>query len=372
MKLLFPAFFLFIINLSSCTNKEGAADISFKELTGQQQLFLDTIVLDESKNLIPRIHGAKISNDSILSYLDMNGTSLTLYSTKGNFLCRFDNDYVKGTRLPDISIGAHTIQGDNLYLLYWHTNQIYHLKLSGEYVGKYQLNFPETGGMGAGNGEILFERDTAKGKFILYSEYGAWKELREKYERSKIISVFDEEGQLAGSFGSFPEEYTEGKLVYSKQLNMVYEEGFVYVLHSLGEPKILQYNLQGELIEEFPFNPRFFDGEIRFHKGDPFSADPHDNFKNLAIRKKNGEREFIITYGYFEKNERSERGHQSYRTNLVKLNVDSKTMAEYELAGAESIHATHLLIPTLASDTFHFVVKPEAMEQTLLLRAIIQ
>lgn len=153
---------------------------------------------------------------------------------------------------------------------------------------------------------------------------------------------------------------------------MVYDEGFVYVLHSLGEPKILQYTLQGELIEEFPFNPRFFDGEIRFYKGDPFSADPHDNFNHLAIRKNMGEREFIITYGYFEENESSERGHQSYRTNLLKLNMDRKTLAEFEFAGAESVHATHLLIPTLTSDTLHFVVKPEAMEQTLLVKAVIQ
>lgn len=196
MRLLFPVYLFFIISLSSCTNKEGAADTSFKELTVQQLLFLDTVVLDESENLIPRIHGAKISNDSILSYLDMNGTSLTLYSTKGKFLCRVDNDYVQGTRLPDASIGAHTIQGDNLYLLYWHTNQVYHLKISGAYVGKYQLSFPEMEGMGAASDEILFERDVAKKKFILYSEYGAWRELREKYEKSKIISVFNEEGQL--------------------------------------------------------------------------------------------------------------------------------------------------------------------------------
>ncbi|WP_156810103.1 hypothetical protein [Nitritalea halalkaliphila] len=39
--------------------------------------------------------------------------------------------------------------------------------------------------------------------------------LKEQFKYSKLVSVFDLEGNFSHSFGSYPENYTQGNLVLS-------------------------------------------------------------------------------------------------------------------------------------------------------------
>lgn len=348
-----------ILILGSCTSKKIEEDFIF--LAGKV-LTVDSLLIDEDSLVLGITLNEKIYNDSLLVMGDGTFAGVHLISLNtGKRIQTFGNSPTLEYPLPEKSYANSFISGDTLYLLNHLTHQIFSFSLTGDYLFTIDLQLGQN--LNVLDRDNVFELKNNK----WYVSSKAEGPLSEVYEKSQLISVFNFDGEFLFSFGKYPEEYTQGQLVLSHNENFVFKDQIIYSVNVAGSPVLKKYDLAGNLISTFALSSEYFNSEIGYHNGDPFTAPLTDQINNLAINPTLEADILYLTYSTFDTRD-FETGLSTYRLMLMQVDLESKTIREVELFNSDYLSNTSELIPMVKNNILSILVRDQ--NQSLYLKRL--
>lgn len=341
---------IFAIVLFSCESSRNDAEFVFEEA---KVVYIDSVLLEDENIPFGFALNEKLYNDSILVLGDGSFSAITVFNTRsGALIGTFSSDSIITYPIPPRSYTNSFVSGDTLFLLNDLTKQIFAFSFDKKFLFDIKLTIPSDSFLFDYRG--LFEK---KGEnwFISSKVDGP---LSEVFKKSKLVSVFDSKGNYVRSFGEYPEAYSEGPLVLSKNNNELLKGNRVYLVNGAGVPILKEFDFSGNLIEETEIKSNFFKPEIGYYSDDPFEAPLTDQVTNLAADLNSAKNVIYLTYFTFVTRELEDR-LTSYRLMLMKIDMDRKVISETELLGAEYIMEIHELLPYVKGDTLHLVVREQ-------------
>lgn len=348
-----------VLGLFSCGSKELDAGFSLSEMG---LVRLDSLLIHEDSLALGLTFNEKNFSDSLLVLGDGTFSRVHLFSSKsGQKITSFGNNSIKEYPLPEKSYSNSFISGDSLFLLNHLTQEVFCFSLHGQFLDKTSLNL-------ANSLLVLdFENVFKKINDRWYVSSKAEGPLSDVFVKSKLISVFDLAGNLLFSFGEYPKEYSEGPLVLSHQEHFIFKRDKIFSINVAGRPLLKIYDLDGKLISETELSSKFYNSDLGYHSGDPFSAPLTDQINNVAIDPDSDSDIIYLTYSTFSSRD-FEQGLSTYRLMLMEINLNQRTIEEAEVLDSRYLSHTAELLPEVSGDTLKFLIRD--LDQNLYIKNV--
>lgn len=335
---------------SSCANEAREDSFLFEEA---ELIYFDSVLFKDENIQLGFVLNEKLYQDSLLVLGDGSFSSISVFNTrKGSLIGVFNTSTITDYPLTSGSYTHSFVEGDTLFLLNTLTKEIFAFDFDKNFLKKTTLNIPSD--KFVLDYEGLFEK--IDNQWIVSTKVDGT--LSEIFQKSKLVSVFDLEGNYKRSFGEYPKSYTEGPLVLSKNNNALVKGDKIYLLNGAGVPILKEFDLQGKLLREIEIKSEFFNPTIGYYGEDPFDSPPTDQFTNLAADLNSEKDIFYVTYFRFLSREQEDI-LTSNRYMLMKIDLDRKVISETELLGAEYISNIHELLPIVQGDTLQLLVREQ-------------
>ncbi|EIM78723.1 hypothetical protein A3SI_01576 [Nitritalea halalkaliphila LW7] len=283
--------------------------------------FRDSLAIDDSKFSFSWIFSPEIFQDTLLGFGDGTFRSINLFHARtGAFLTNYERDSIDSYIIPVKDMGCLHIQDDEIYILNTLVRKIFVFTLDKQFKRKIDLVMPDAHTKPTYEGIFTRVGDT----FYISTVHDG--PLAERFKNSKLVSVFDLEGNFSHSFGSYPENYTQGNLVLSTNEHKVIKGDRMFILNVAGLPVLKEYSLAGELQAIYPLSPPSFDTEIGFYQSDPFASPLTDQMNGLALDPADPRDILYASFSSFDTRERSSYGLSTYRWIILRIDLDAKTI----------------------------------------------
>jgi hypothetical protein len=344
------SFLILILLLSSCSNEASDDSFLFEEA---ELVYLDSVLIEDENSQLGFVLNEKLYQDSILVLGDGSFSSISVFNTrKGSLIGVFNTSTITDYPLTAGNYSNAFVSGDTLFMLNGLTKEIFAFDFKKNFLEKIKLKIPSDKFVLDFVG--LFQK--LDNQWIVSTKVDGT--LSEVFQKSKLVSVFDSEGNYKRSFGEYPKSYTDEPLVLTKNNNELVKGGKIYLLNGAGIPILKEFDLQGKLLREIEIKSEFFNPTIGYYREDPFEAPPTDQFTNIAADLNSDKDIFYVTYFRFLSREQRD-ALTSYRYMLMKFDLDRKVISETELLGAEYISGIHELLPTVHGDTLQLLVREQ-------------
>jgi hypothetical protein len=350
---------LLCLAFCSCSKEKEDVGFTFQEI---QIEVLDSIMIQEDSLPFGFTFNEKVFNDSLMVLGDGTFSSIHLFNlNSGKLINSFNEESIFDYPIPSRSYSNSFISNDSLYLLNHLTNEIFCFSFDKKFLSKIELKIDQI--------PFVLDMDNVfelrNSKWYISSKADG--SISDVFNSSKLVSVFNKDGVFLYAFGEYPKEYTEGPLVLSHNENFLFKNDFIYSVNVAGKPILKEYNLDGALISETDLKSQYFQEEIGYHTGDPFSAPLTDQISNLATDQNKNSKVFYLTYSTFSTRD-FELGLGSYRLILMEVDLDKKRIGEVELLGSDYLSHTAELLPNVKGDTLSFLIREK--DQNLYLKKI--
>lgn len=348
MRKVFYSSIIFI--LMCCTESEKIDSFSFK---AEEFIFFDTVRLDQNSILISDFYQAQLMNDSIIGFINVASNNLYCYTLNGDFLFDLSEDYFPIEVLPKMSIANFQVFEGLLYVAYWGNNCLYKFSLEGIFKGKTCLNYKQGYSMDSRAWMKIINKDS----LVVESEATSWKQIKNKFSSSPLVSVFDlNSGKHLTDIGNYPDYFSEGNLALQSHILPVWNNGHLYSTTPVGSPSLQFWPTANENITwRIPFEK--YDGQVSYFKSNPWDGDLLDQIITLS-GSDNYSNYFYGTYRYYENNTRNE-GETSYGLRFFKLDTDNKTFYEQEIEEDVAAIGSMVMVQSMVNDTVRFLKKED-------------
>ncbi|SMG38795.1 hypothetical protein SAMN05661096_02572 [Marivirga sericea] len=351
--------FLLFLGFVSCSpdNRVIENTESFQKL-----IFTDTIEVVNQDISIAAIN-PKIYVDSLLFTMDGAYQNLFMYNLNSDSLIIWDNDFIKGTHLPAVSLHDYTLYKGYIYMFYKAVYEVYQFDLLGNFIKKISIQHSDEGSNA--EGRELFEI-TDEGQFIMNQEYNAAKSLQHLFQKTKQIGIFNQDGSALASFGSYPEVYKQGSMVLTKFYNYLVNEEVIYTLGSTGPPELIQYNLTGKTINSEKFHLEDFNEEIYYYENSPFDSKINDQITQIGKDVVRDDSLIYFSYQRYD-NENPPEGYESLEYKLGVLDLANESVNTFLIGGSNLVGTTKRMIPQIQDGKIYFLLSPNDIEKEQLL-----
>ena len=343
----------------SCSMEKENVGFTFQEIKIK---VLDSILIQEDSLPFGFTFNEKVFQDSLLVLGDGTFSSIHLFNiNNGELINSFNQESIFDYPIAPRSYSNSFISGDTLYMLNHLTNEIFCFSFDRNFISKTELRLDQS--------SLVLDMDNVfeLRNYKWYISSKAAGSISDVFNSSKLVSVFNKNGVFIYAFGEYPKEYSEGPLVLSHNENFLFKNDFIYSVNVAGKPILKEYNLDGALISETDLKSQYFQEEIGYHTGDPFSAPLTDQVNNLAADQNKNSKVFYLTYSTFLTRD-FELGLGSYRLILMKVDLDKKIIGEVELLGSDYLSHTAELLPNVKGDTLSFLIREK--DQNLYVKKI--
>ncbi len=349
-----------ICGITSCSS---STDQEFKIEKGRLQV-VDSVVIQDENFQFGRIFSPKIFNDTILGFGDGTFTSINLFNAKtGAYITNFETDSIDSYVIPQKDYSHFTISGDSVFILNDLVNKLYVFTLKKDFINVIDLKFKNE----RFKSFFLGTFEKINNKFFLTPDFMGVS-MNETFLNAPLISVFDFEGNHLYDFGRYPETYHEGKLVLSNYTSSIINGDKMYIINAAGKLVLEEYSLDGNLTQSYNLLSDHFDPTIGFYTDDPFEAPLTDQVNGLSTDQNADDKTFYITYTSFDTRDR-EFGLKTFRWMLMKVDLENKSIKEFELADNWYIDELTELVAQVKNDTVSILIR-EPDEKLYLKRLI--
>ncbi|ADR21005.1 hypothetical protein MATR_13650 [Marivirga tractuosa] len=359
--------FLSLILVSiGCSNEKVVRETTENN---QSLVFSDTIEIRNQSIALSALN-PKLYGDSLLFTIDGAYQDLFMYNLKTAQLSIWDNDYVRGTRLPNVSIHDYIFHKGYVYLFYKSIYKIYQFTIHGEFIQKITIEQPNEGSNAEGR---EFFEITEDGDFVINQEVDGYKSLQYLFQNTKTIGVYQNTGKAIKSFGDFPESYYSGGIVLSKFYNYLLDQKNVFTLNSVGAPRIRQYDLTGSLQNSYRFELNDFNEQIYYFENSPFDSKINDQITQIGKDVVKQDSLIYFSYQRYD-NEIPPKGYETLEFKLGVLDLAKKSLNTFKIGGNNLVGTTKRMIPQIYDGKIYFLLSPNdtEKEQLILVEAEIQ
>ncbi len=325
---------------------------------------IDSVVIQDENFQFGSIYHPKIFNDTILGFADGTFTGISLFNARtGAYITNFETDSIDSYVIPYQNYTQFSIDRDSVFIMNNMNSTVYEFDLKKNYINNIELDFNNIRSRPFFMGN--FER---KGNRFYVTPYFDGAGLNELFLNAPSVSVFDLEGNHLYDFGRYPEDYLEGKLVLSNYESKIIKGDKMYIINAAGKLVLKEYSLDGNLTQSYNLLSDHFDPTIGFYTDDPFEAPLTDQVNGLATDQNADDKTFYITYTSFDTRDR-EFGLKTFRWMLMKVDLENKSIKEFELADNWYIDELTELVAQVKNDTVSILIR-EPDEKLYLKRLI--
>lgn len=314
--------------------------------------FIDSVKIEEMGYSFNFLFNEKIYQDSLLVFGDGSFSSIHLFNTKtGKRMGLFNSESIEEYPMPERSYTNAYINGDSIFLLNHFLNRIYVFNIYGKFILEEQLKFSKP------NYVLDYETffDRIGDKLFISTRFDG--PISQAFNESTVLSMFSyEDGVFLKSFGNFPSTYSKGALALSQSENVVFKNGFIYVLNVAGVPILKKYNVEGELVEFVELKSKTHEPAMSYFNDDPSESQLMDQFLSLATDKNKDDGIFYAAYTHYEDRNKMSGGNTfSYR--LMKIDLVKETIKEGKLLGPWYYYELRNLLREVKGDTLTLMVR---------------
>ncbi|WP_375581131.1 hypothetical protein ABWH96_09045 [Marivirga tractuosa] len=363
MRIIFLSLILVFIGCSS----EKVIHETF--IKNQDIVFTDTIEIKNQSIALSALN-PKLYGDSLLFTMDGAYQDLFMYNLKTARLIIWDNDFISGTRLPNISLHDYIFHKGYIYLFYKSIYKVYQFTIDGDFVQKITIEQPNKGSNAEGR---EFFEITEEGNFIINQEMDGYKSLQSLFQNTKTIGVYRNTGNALKSFGDFPESYHRGGIVLSKFYNYMLDKKMVFTLNSVGVPRLRQYDVTGSLQNSYRFKLDDFNEQIYYFENSPFDSKINDQITQIGRDVVRGDSLIYFSYQRYD-NENPPEGYETLEFKLGVLDLAKKSLNTFKIGGNNLVGTTKRMIPQIYDGKIYFLLSPNdtEKEQLILVESKIQ
>lgn len=359
-------YFLLIIiafTVFSCSD-----NITIKEEENKLNLVKnDTIPINS--NIAVAAINPEIHNDSLLFMMDGGFQDLFIYNLKSGKQTVWDNNYISGTRLPNVALSDYSFADGHVYLYYQGVYSVYQFHLNGNFIKKVELEHPNSGSNPAG-GEFL---EVEEASIFINQEFDGYNSLQSLFQNSKQIGVYNTEGAALNSFGEFDKQYDDGSIVLTKFNNYLKTDNSIYTLNSVGQPLLKLLDKNGAVENTMKLQINDFNETVYYFEGSPMESKINDQITQLGKDVVKHDSLIYFSYQRYD-NEIPPEGYETLEFKLGVLDLAKKSLNTFNIGGNNLVGTTKRMIPQIYDGKIYFLLSPNdtEKEQLILVEAEIQ